>query len=442
MHDFFARHFFLLGFFALLLAGILALVLVLGRVPWLSFWVEDPNWIKVALVVHVNLALSVWFFSFFTALVVWDGRETFLRSLGLGLALGGVLLFVISGLGWGRVAILSNYIPMLEHPIFQGGLLLFFFGVFFAWLPYPRAECLPAASQAALQGGFLAAIFAAIAFFVTWWRLPLDLPSQSYYETLFWGTGHLLQFVHVFGMMAAWFLLLREAFQKEWMKYSLALLLFAIYLLFPLWSLSLLFSPPGSASYVAGFTALMRWGTWPIPSLVILFILVQMIKHKSRVSPDRLHLLYGLGMSIFLLLLGFLLGALISRSTTLIPAHYHASIGAVTLSYMAATTVLLKKEIQIRKISSKVLKLQPILFGLGQAIFALGFAYGGWHGLGRKVFGREQVLESFHQSLGLSVMGVGGFLAILGGLCYLYIVFQALQARKRAEKISLAGEVS
>ena len=40
---------------------------------------------------------------------------------------------------------------------------------------------------------------------------------------------------------------------------------------------------------------------------------------------------------------GFVLGASIRGSSTLIPAHYHASIGAVTIGYMAITYRLLAR---------------------------------------------------------------------------------------------------
>src|SRR5262245_23386663 len=49
---------------SLLLAGCFSLLLIVGRMPVFSEWVSDPLFFKRCLVLHVDLALVVWFFSF------------------------------------------------------------------------------------------------------------------------------------------------------------------------------------------------------------------------------------------------------------------------------------------------------------------------------------------------------------------------------------------
>ena len=49
---------------SLLLAGSFSLLLIVGRMPVFSEWVSDPQFFKRCLVLHVDLALIVWFFSF------------------------------------------------------------------------------------------------------------------------------------------------------------------------------------------------------------------------------------------------------------------------------------------------------------------------------------------------------------------------------------------
>ena len=49
----------------------------------------------------------------------------------------------------------------------------------------------------------------------------------------------------------------------------------------------------------------------------------------------------GVAVSVALTLLGFLLGAAIRGSNTIVPAHYHAAVGGVTVSFMSAALVLL-----------------------------------------------------------------------------------------------------
>ena len=53
---------------SLLLAGCFSLLLMVGRMPVFSAWVSDPLFFKRCLVLHVDLALIVWFFSFAAAL--------------------------------------------------------------------------------------------------------------------------------------------------------------------------------------------------------------------------------------------------------------------------------------------------------------------------------------------------------------------------------------
>ncbi|MCA8946504.1 MAG: cytochrome C oxidase subunit I, partial [Planctomycetes bacterium] len=111
--------------------------------------------------------------------------------------------------------------------------------------------------------------------------------------------------------------------------------------------------------------------------------------------------------------IGYLLGAAIRSSNTLIPAHYHVAIGAVSASFMALLLTLLPDF--GRPLSSprmrKLATWQPLLFGVGQTIFAAGLAVAGAQ---RKVYGKEQVVDSFERYAGLSVMGIGGGIALIG----------------------------
>jgi hypothetical protein len=70
---------------------------------------------------------------------------------------------------------------------------------------------------------------------------------------------------------------------------------------------------------------------------------------------------------------------------------------------------------------------QLALFGVGQAIFALGFAIGGAYGLGRKAYAAEQHVRSAGEVCGLLVMGVGGLVAVAGGLWFLFLVLREMR---------------
>src|SRR5690606_37131264 len=60
-----ASRWFALAISSIAVAGTLAIVLVIGRLPGISeIVITDIEFAKRSLVVHVNLALAVWFFSF------------------------------------------------------------------------------------------------------------------------------------------------------------------------------------------------------------------------------------------------------------------------------------------------------------------------------------------------------------------------------------------
>jgi heme/copper-type cytochrome/quinol oxidase subunit 1 len=123
-------------------------------------------------------------------------------------------------------------------------------------------------------------------------------------------------------------------------------------------------------------------------------------------------------------------------SNTVVPAHYHAAIGAVTVAFMTFTWPLLARlgvsmgEGRL----ARAMALQPLAFGAGQAVFAFGFALAGAHGMGRKLYAGEQQVRTLAETLGLGVMGVGGFIAIAAGLLFVGVVLRAwLRALLRGE---------
>ncbi|MCI0669232.1 MAG: hypothetical protein L0Y64_02100, partial [Myxococcaceae bacterium] len=67
--------------------------------------------------------------------------------------------------------------------------------------------------------------------------------------------------------------------------------------------------------------------------------------------------------------------------------------------------------------------------------FASGMAIAGAYGMGRKVYGAEQVRRSLPESLGMGIQGLGGAVAILGGVLFLWLVVSAWLAARRGAKV-------
>ena len=134
--------------------------------------------------------------------------------------------------------------------------------------------------------------------------------------------------------------------------------------------------------------------------------------------------------SIVLFGIGGGIGFLIQGSDVTIPAHYHGSIVGVTLAFMGLTYYLLPR-LGFAAPHAPWARLQPWLYGVGQLLHVGGLVWSGGYGVQRKVAGAEQGLRGFDQIAGMALMGLGGLIAILGGLLFLLIVLRAI-ARARA----------
>ena len=57
----------------------------------------------------------------------------------------------------------------------------------------------------------------------------------------------------------------------------------------------------------------------------------------------------------------------------------------------------------------------------------VGLVWSGGYGVQRKVAGAEQVLRSTAEVAGMGLMGLGGLIAIIGGLLFVVVVIQAIR---------------
>lgn len=437
---------------SLLLAGTFAVVLVVGRLPGLSGLFTDSDLFRRGLVVHVVLSLVIWFYAFTTALhlLVPDGAGRGAR-LGPGLATAGVVSIVVAGGATGGPPILANYVPVIDHPLFLVGLLLFAVGVGVAIIrpglwPSPEARrgffAIPAAAHPGLRAAAVAMLLAIVTFHASFTVTPTNLPADLYYERVMWGGGHVLQFASVAAMISVWLMLLTSLTGEDVISRRASALWFGALItpllaapLLPLWGTD-------SEVYRTGFTRLMELGIFPVV-MVMTGLCLRALRRARRRGVElslRDPRLSGFWASVALTLVGFCLGAMISGSNTLVPAHYHASIGAVTAAFMAMTYGLLEP-LGARVTNSRLRQragLQPLAFGVGQLVFTLGFAMAGAYGTARKTYAADQALHHLGQKVGLAVMGIGGLLAVVGGIAYLALVVAPLwHARARGFEIAL-----
>lgn len=446
---------------ALLASGLFAFLPVLARVPALQAFFDDPMLARRCLVVHVTLALQVWFLAFLGTLSSFAShpketvpRARFGEGAGSLIAGTGLLALVLSGFLPSARPVLANYIPVLDHPLFIGGLLAVLAGAGIALLPAARGllvppapadttgatgradraeAALPHSARCFLGAAALAFLAAIVTLGVSAWTTPLSWQPSAYYEHVFWGAGHAFQFAHVAGMLAAWLMLSSRRSGSDPLSPLMARNL-ALVLVAPLVAAPVLAAfGPEHPQARHGFTLLMQWGLFPVTLIVLAAIGRNLLRRPVTAAPRAAWRsdvsATGLVSSVVLALAGFLLGAAIRGSSTLVPAHYHAAIGAVTAAYMAVTWQILPRLGFATTSSPRRIALQPMLFAAGQLLFAIGFGYAGIHGMARKVYGAEQHVRSAAEWVGLSVMGLGGLVAIIGGVLFLTLVLKAAGSR-------------
>lgn len=436
-----ARHWTGLAVGSLVVAGLLSLSVVVGRLPFMSGLINDPLFFKRCLVVHVDLALIVWFYSFIAAMaaLLLPGQATAGQRASWWAAATGVALMLAGAAVPGALPVLSNYIPVIDHPLFFTGLGLFFAAVLVFFLQAlitrrgPVAGRLPEDAATGITAAALAVFLAAASWIAARAGLPDGLDPWTHAEFSTWGAGHVLQVANVSAMIAVWFWLLARATGLPVLTAGQSRCLFGL-LLAPHFVMPLL-TWRGSLNelYLDGATFLMRWAIFPVLVISLIACLLHLRRHRPDPADHPARFARAaFKVSLSLSLLGMALGASIRGSTTLIPAHYHAALGAVTAAFMAAAFLMVEAVARDSDRLASLARLwrparwQIVLFGFGQAIFALGFGLGGLFGLGRKAYASEQIVRSAGEWTGLAIMGAGGLVAVAAGVWFLVLIIREM----------------
>ncbi len=439
---------------ALILSGLFAVLIVLSRMPYIGDVFPWVDFFQVALVVHVDLSVLVWLLAF--AGVFWSVTSSDqalpVAWAGWGLAVLGTLVITASPFVGAGPAIMNNYVPVLDAPVFLTGLFLFGLG-FAALTVYGCAAAEPLGRRwdgaAALRfGGHTALVASALALVSLAWTfldLPRDLGAAAYYEALFWGGGHVIQITFTQLMLIAWLWLAGVAGLRVPMTPRLVIGLLLLGLL-PAFATPLIHLAHEVVTYQyrQSMTAMMIYGgglaALPLGLALVIALLRGAGGAPATMAP-RHSLLAALGLSVALFGVGGILGFMITESNVIIPAHYHGSITAVTLAFMGLTYHLLPA-LGYRLPSARLVTVQPYVYGIGQLVHVLGLAWSGGHGVQRKTAGADQGLEGVAEILGMAVMGMGGLVAVIGGVLYLVIVLLSVRRGRNGDVVSAPGQQS
>ena len=428
-----ARAWLWMGIMALIGSGLLALLLVFSRTPGIQDVFPLKDFFRSALVVHVDLSVAVWFMAF--AAVIWSavgsGGLAWMGWAGFGLAVLGTAVMTVSPFFPGAEPVLNNYIPVLKQELFFASLWICGAGFSLAVLralitTWPRRF----SGEPLRFGAFVGAVaaFLALAAFYWSWAMVPKVDEPIYFEVLFWGGGHTLQFQHALLMVVAWLWIGAHLDQPSKASPRALSVLFLV-AAFPLLAVPLIYLtvPPGSLPHMELFAKLMKWGHPYMGPLILVGAFGLWGLRKVASHPAKSAFIA----SFSLFALGGVLGYMIQGVNVVIPAHYHGSTVGVTLAFMGLAYVLLPT-LGFGKPEGRMAVWQPYVYGGGQLIHVLGLAWSGGYGVQRKVAGAEQALVTLPQKIGMGMMGLGGLIAVIGGIMFVLVCLKVMSKRKAA----------
>lgn len=423
-----------LGIASLVGAGLFAILLVLSRTPYVQDIFPWVDFFHTALVVHVDLSVLLWFMAF--AGVLWSLNSS-PKYIGVGwialvLASAGAAIIVLSPFIAVGKPLMSNYVPVIQSTFFFSGLMIFTAGV--AVLVLRSLIAVPSAGlwqggEGSIRLGFYAAsistVFALISFGWSYDIIPDVFDSTQYYDLLFWGGGHILQFSYALLMLAGWLWLADACGAKIPLTPRVASAFLVLGLLPVFYAPVIYLTFAGDmGDYMEKFTTLMKAGGAfaPVPLGLAVLYGVGAVKSDPATNPQRAALIS----SIVLFAVGGGISLMIGDSNTIITAHYHGTGGAISLAFMGLTLHLLPR-LGYRTPDLKWATLMSYIYGAGQLFHIIGLLWSGGYGVQRKVAGAAQGLQGFAQTAGMGLMGLGGLIAVIGGVMFLVVVFKAMR---------------
>jgi Cytochrome C and Quinol oxidase polypeptide I len=417
-----------LGIYALAASGLLSLILVFARAPLLSNLLPNILPFKTALIVHVDLSVVVWLLSITASIWCHFIKDSlkFYSNVFAYLAWAGVILISLSPFVPNSEPISNNYIPILHNFIFILGLSCFLAAIFcvciIAFISYIFNYLAHPDDYNIVSTSCFIMIIASFCFVMSYQGLSIHSrqllhDKHYYYEMLFWGGGHILQFLYTQVLGFIWIMLSYRVFiPKRNLKglYSFYFIINAFFVVPAL--LIFWFAHVDDPIYTQFFTLHMKYLGGVMPCLVALTLLFEFFtSRKSEIVHNR-----ALISSMVVFFFGGFIGILISGVNVVIPAHYHGSIVGISLALMGYSYYFLDNAYNVDS-SPRLRKLenmQPIIYAVGQTLHIIGLWIAGGYGAMRKTPGVELAAKA---KFGMAIMGIGGIAAIIGGLMFVII---------------------
>jgi cytochrome c oxidase subunit 1 len=422
-----------------------------------------------------GLNMLIFFIIFFEMAVLYFAGPVLLGArlpaarlgwLGFGLMVLGAAVVNTMVLRGQADVLFTSYPPLQAHPLYYLGIILFAVGafvataLFFATLVVAKRErayegSIPLVTFGALTAAIIAVITllhgAAIYIPTFLWSLGLMPMDPQIYRLVWWGLGHSSQQINVAAHVSLWYLLAALTVGGVVVNEKISRMAFVLYILFiSMASAHHLLVDPGMGA---------AWKVWNTSYAMYLAVLASMV-HGFTVPAgielgQRLRgFTNGLfewlrkapwgdpgfsGAALSVVIFGFFGGItgvtigteqinIIAHNTLRVPGHFHTTVvGGTALAFMAVTYYVLPLIFRRRVAFWGLAKVQPYLFGIGIVIMAMSMIFQGIFGVPRRHWDTSYANAPFpvehHPVVQLfqATMGIGGLLAIAGGLAYIVI---------------------
>jgi len=470
----------------LAVGGLLGLLVVLTR--WPSVHLLPLDYYYRFLTLHGIDALLAWIIFFEIALVHFTsaallGTRSYVPWLGwLAFALmlaGGAVINVIVLMG-GADVMFTSYVPLKGDPLYYLGVILFAVGallgfiVFFINILLSKRDggykrTLPLGAFGMLAASIIAVLTLGhgAAIMIPTWLWSMDLIGTidpAAYRLVFWGLGHSSQQINVSAMVAVWYMSSAFIIGGKPVNEKLSRTAFVLYILFINVASEhhLLVDPVFSTWHkIVNTSYMMHLAV--LASMIHAFAIPASIEVALRKQGHTRGLFEWLkkapwgnpafsGMAISILLFGFLGGItgvifgteqfnIIRHNTIAITGHFHGTVVAgTTIAFMGFTYLLIQYVFRREIIWKGFATIQPWIYGVGVALLSIGMMSAGSFGVPRRhydiTFSGAPFSFTFDPSIDLflSMMGVGGVLAVTGGVLYIVLSFGSIIWGKKIEQ--------
>lgn len=471
------------GILFLALGGFMGLLMALTRWPSVHY-LEAAHYYRF-LTLHGFDALLLWILFFeialvhFTSAVLLNTRVAAPVVAWIAYALmlvGAAFVNIVIFAGKADV-MFTSYVPLKADGVYYLGIIIFAvgsltaFGNFFANIIQAKRDgaykhSLPLGTfglaAASIIGVVTLAHGAVIMIPVFFWSIDLiKYIDPATYRLVFWGLGHPSQQINVCAMVSMWYMTAAFVLGAKPVNEKLSRTAFVLYIFF---------INVASEHHLLVDPVLSSWhkiiNTSYLMHLAVLASMIHAFAIPASIEVALREKGYTKGLfdwlknapwgnpafsGTFLSIVGFgFLGGItgvifgteqfniIRHNTFAITGHFHGTVVAgTTIAFMAGTYVLIPYIFRRELILPKLASIQPYLYAIGVATLSIGMMAAGSYGVPRRhwdiTFSNAIFSFSFDPSIDIfmSMMGVGGLLAVLGGIIFIIVSLGSIMFGRR-----------